>query len=223
MKGLPVLALQADRAALLRQAIPSGPVLTIGGDCAADLVPAAWANLQHPGDVALIWIDGHADLNTPASSPSGHFHGMVVRSLLGDGPAALLRHVGKPYASRQLFYISARDCDPPERDDIARLGLFRLSSAHRVEQLIAEITGRGLRRIYLHLDLDVLDPEAFPYIGVPATGGLEVEELCQMLAALRHNFSLSGAAITELNLASPDDAAAARPALESILAKGFGL
>ena len=226
VKGLDILARQADRAAALRQTLPIGPVLTIGGDCAADLTTAAWAHEQRPGDVALIWIDGHADLNTPASSPSGHFHGMVVRSLMGEGPASLVRHVARPYAPHQVFYISARDCDPAESDDIARLDLFRLSAPDRIDDLIAAITGRGLSRIHLHLDLDVLDPEIFPYVGVPAARGLTVEALCHALQRLREDFPLAGAAITELNLIDGEDSAqarAARPALQKILAEGFGL
>jgi arginase len=223
VKGLDILARQADRAAVLRQMLPAGPVLTIGGDCAADLTTAAWMNGQMPGDVALIWIDGHADLNTPASSPSGHFHGMVVRSLMGEGPASLIRHVPRPYAPHQVFYVSARDCDPSEDDDIARLELFRLSEPDKVDDLIAAISGRGLSRIYLHLDLDALDPGVFPYIGVPAAKGLTIETLCRLLQRLRQHFPLAGAAITELNLADGDDARAAQPALQKILSEGFGL
>ncbi|TXH34500.1 MAG: arginase family protein [Rhodospirillaceae bacterium] len=223
VKGLDILARQADRAAALRRTLPAGPVLTIGGDCAADLTTAAWAHEQMPDDVALIWIDGHADLNTPASSPSGHFHGMVVRSLMGEGPVALIRHVACAYAPHQVFYISARDCDSAESDDIARLDLFRLSAPDRIDDLIAAIAGRGLSRIYLHLDLDVLDPEAFPYVGVPAAQGLTVEALCRVLQHLRRHFPLAGAAITELNLANDDDARAAQPALRKILSEGFGL
>ncbi|MDY0884217.1 arginase family protein [Dongia soli] len=223
VKGLDVLARQADRAAALRKALPAGPVLTIGGDCAADLTTAAWAHQEAPGEVALVWIDGHADLNTPASSPSGHFHGMVARTLMGDGPASLIRHVPCPYTPLQVFYISARDCDPSETDDIARLDLFRLSEPDRIDDLIAAITGRGLSRIYLHLDLDVLDPAVFPYVGVPAAKGLTLEALCRSLQRLRQHFSLAGAAITELNLNDSDAAPAARPALQQILAEGFGL
>ena len=220
VKGLTVLARQADLAAAIRQSL-TGPVLTIGGDCAADLVSAAWAN--RADDTALIWIDGHADLNNPALSPSGHFHGMVVRSLMGDGPASLIRHVGRPYRPDQVFYVSARDCDPAESDDIAGMQFFRLADAAQAASLADEIAGRGLQRIYLHLDLDVLDPAAFPYIGVPAANGLGIDELCRLLQLLRRRFSLAGAAITELNISSDAEAIQAVPSLQRILRDGFGL
>jgi len=220
VKGLTVLTRQADQAAAIRQSLTE-PVLTIGGDCAADLVSAAWVNRSD--DAALIWIDGHADLNTPDISPSGHFHGMVVRSLMGDGPASLIRHVGRPYRADQVFYVSARDCDPAESDDIARMQLFRLPDAAKAAMLADEIASRGIRRIYLHLDLDVLDPAIFPYVGVPATNGLGIDELCLLLQLLRRRFSLAGAAITELNIGSDAEAIRAAPLLQLILRDGFGL
>lgn len=222
VKGLSVLARQADLALAIRQPL-SEPVLTIGGDCAADLVSAAAANRETDGDTALIWIDGHADLNNPSISPSGHFHGMVVRSLMGDGPAALTRHVTRPYRPDQVFYVSARDCDPAETEAIARQSLYRLADARAVDSLADEIARRGLGRVYLHLDLDVLDPAVFPYIGVPAAQGLDLTDLCHLLRTLRQRFRLAGAAITELNIAGPEEAAAAAPALRRILQEGFGL
>jgi arginase len=197
--------------------------LIIGGDCAADLVGAAMANCQAESEVALVWIDGHADLNNPSVSPSGHFHGMVVRSLMGDGPADLTRHVPQPYRPQQIFYVSARDCDPAENETIDRLSLFRLADPRAADILADEIARRGISRVYLHLDLDVLDPAVFPYVGVPAAHGLNLDELCHLLQTLRRRFHLAGAAITELNITHAGEAAAATPALRHILTDGFGL
>ncbi len=70
-----ILAAQA----LTARALPDGPVLAIGGDCSADLSLAARELRDRDGDVAVLWIDAHADFNSPASSPSGAFHGMVLR------------------------------------------------------------------------------------------------------------------------------------------------
>ncbi len=220
VKALDLLAANADQAAVLRAPL-SDPVLTIGGDCSVDLINAAAANAVE--DAALIWIDGHADLNSPSISPSGHFHGMVVRSLMGDGPAALLRHVKRPYRANQVFYAAVRDCDPAEIDDMARMNIFNLPVGETSERLIAAIKARGLSRVHLHLDLDALDPAAFPYVGVPAQAGLALGQLCRLLADLRRAFILAGASITECNLADDMEAEAARPLLQRILTDGFGL
>lgn len=220
VKALDLLATNAAQAKAVRDGL-RGPILTIGGDCAVDLINAAAANAAE--DAALIWIDGHADLNTPATSPSGHFHGMVVRTLMGDGPAVLVRHVTRPYRAQQVFYAAVRDCDPAETDEIARSRIFTLPVGGDAADLVAAIKAQGFSRIHLHLDLDCLDPTVFPFIGVPAPDGLDLDQLCKLLALLRTSFTLAGASITECSLADADEAAAARPLLRRILHEGFGL
>jgi arginase len=204
----------------LRRDLPE-PVLTIGGDCSVDLVNAAAVNATK--DAALIWIDGHADLNNPASSPSGHFHGMVVRALMGDGPAQLTRHVARAYRPDQIFYAGLRDCDPPEEAYIARMDIVRSAVGVLPDRLIEVIRSRGFSRIHLHLDLDSLDPGIFPYVGVPAVNGFDLDQLCQLLTALRSAFTVAGASITECNLATAHEAELARPMLRRVLQEGLGL
>src|SRR5690606_19982841 len=70
-------------------------VFTIGGDCGIEVIPVAYLNSRYD-DFALIWLDGHADLNTPESSPSGTFHGMPLRVLMGDGDPEFTALVPKP-------------------------------------------------------------------------------------------------------------------------------
>lgn len=220
VKALGVLARHADRAVALRRDLPE-PVLTIGGDCSVDLANAAAVNAIE--DAALIWIDGHADLNNPAGSPSGHFHGMVVRALMGDGPAQLTRHVTRPYRPDQIFYAGLRDCDPPEAEHIAGMDIVRSAVGDKPDRLVETIRARGFSRIHLHLDLDTLDPGVFPYVGVPAVNGFDLDQLCQLLTALRSAFTVAGASITECNLATADEAELARPMLRRILQEGLGL
>jgi arginase len=218
VKALPVLAKQADRAATLRYSL-TGPVLTIGGDCGADLVNAAFSNLSE--DAALVWIDGHADLNNPASSPSGHFHGMVARTLMGDGPESLTRHVTRPYRADQIFYAGLRDCDPAEADHIAKLSIAQTGISDRPARLVEAIKARGFSRLHLHLDLDSLDPTVFPYVGVPAAHGFTLDQLCDLLIELRRAFTIAGASITECNIANANEAEQACPLLRRILQEGF--
>lgn len=220
VKALDLLAANAQRAKAVRDGL-QGPILTIGGDCSVDLVNAATANARE--DAALIWIDGHADLNNPATSPSGHFHGMVVRTLMGDGPTALVQQVSRPYRPHQVFYAAIRDCDPAETEEITRSNIFALPVGGDATRLVAAIKAQGLSRIHLHLDLDCLDPRVFPFVGVPAVKGLDLDELCDLLEALRSSFALAGASITECSLADEREATLAHPILHRILRDGFGL
>ena len=57
-------------------------VVTVGGTCGVEAAPVAYLNERYDGNLAVVWFDGHGDLNSPATSPSGHFHGMVLRTLL---------------------------------------------------------------------------------------------------------------------------------------------
>ena len=86
---------------------PSARVFTCGGDCGVEVVPVARASRLWPG-LAIVWFDAHADLNTPASSPSGHFHGMPVRTLLGDGPPELLQLLPSRLEPSQLALVEAQ-------------------------------------------------------------------------------------------------------------------
>ena len=88
-------------------------LLTVGGDCGIDVAPVESALAQHGDRLAVVWIDAHADLNTPASSPSGAFHGMVLRTLLGAGPPELAP--ARALRPEQVVLAGVRALDPEER------------------------------------------------------------------------------------------------------------
>ena len=60
-------------------------LFTVGGTCGMEVVPISYLNRRHDSNLTVIWFDAHADMNTPASSPSATFHGMPLRVLLGEG------------------------------------------------------------------------------------------------------------------------------------------
>ncbi|CAL9556502.1 Formimidoylglutamase [Streptomyces sp. enrichment culture] len=188
--------LQAVREALAE--IPPGtPTVTVGGDCAVDLAPVESALSVFGDRLALVWFDAHADLNTPRSSPSGAFHGMVLRALIGDGPEGL-RPVRSLPADRVVL-AGARSLDPGERDLVGRRGIRHLGVEQltRPGPLLASVRATGAEAVYVHIDLDVLDPLVFPAVGTPEPGGLGVEELLGAVRALTGQFTLAGIALTE--------------------------
>ncbi|MER5624467.1 arginase family protein [Streptosporangium sp. NPDC002544] len=81
-------------------------VITIGGDCAVDIPPIAAAHARYGDALTVLWIDAHPDVYSPQSPPSGAFHGMVVRALLGDGPAGLTPE--RPLAPQQVIIAGER-------------------------------------------------------------------------------------------------------------------
>ncbi len=133
------------------QVLPDGPLPAIGGDCGADLSPDARALRHYEGELAIVWIDAHADFNTPASSPSGAFHGMVLRSLTGIGPEGLTALV--PALPSSLVLAGTRSVDAAEQHQLTAAGVESLGMraltepASVADQLKRTHTGRDhLRR-----------------------------------------------------------------------------
>ncbi|MER6424740.1 arginase family protein [Streptomyces sp. NPDC001137] len=188
--------LQAVREALAK--VPPGArTVTIGGDCAVDLAPVEAALSTFGNRLALVWFDAHADLNSPQSSPSGAFHGMVLRALIGDGPEGL-RPLHSVRADRVVL-AGARSLDPGEQDLVASRSIRHISVEQLAEPgpLLASVRATSAEAVYIHIDLDVLDPQVFPAVGTPEPGGLGVEQLLGAVRTLTEEFTLAGIALTE--------------------------
>jgi arginase len=164
-----------------------------------EAAPVAYLNERYAGDLAVVWLDAHGDLNTPGTSPSGNFHGMVLRTLLGDGPAAFVGEFKRRLHPRQVFLASTRDLDPAERDFIVDAGISvtlpgRLSDP---AGLVGQIAAAGFRHVYVHLDLDALDPATFGDTLIPTPGGPPLPAVADAIAALAREFAVVGASVLE--------------------------
>ena len=204
------------------------PVLTLGGDCVADYMSIAAALERHGEKMALLWVDAHPDINTPQTSPSGNFHGMLLRALMGEGPAELTALAPHKLTSDQLFYVGIRDADMDVEEFriIKEKNIFRLDvkevEAHRWQVLFDAIAARGFTGVYVHVDSDVMDLADYPQAVVAVPGGISVKALVAFLHAIRARFPLYGAALTEYSLeqtAGPEEEALAR----QLLVDGFGV
>lgn len=198
--------------ATLRDA--ASPTITIGGDCGVEL--GAIDHAAGAGDLAVVWIDAHPDLNTPESSPSGAFHGMVLRTLLGDGPAEVLpEHALSP---DRVILAGIRASDAAETDYIDAVGIRQLGPTElSPESLTAALVATGATSVYVHIDLDVLDPAEFACVSYPEPFGISLQELLDLIAAARAALPLVGAGITEFAPASSETAADDLPSILRIV------
>lgn len=182
-------------------ALPAGTMpLSMGGDHSVAMATVAAAFRGAARCDAVIWIDAHADLNTPASSPSGNVHGMPMAQLLGltelaDGTAL----AGQVLEPRQLVYIGLRDLDPFERSMISDLNIraYSMTDIDRLgmARVIAETADylASFSRWHVSLDADALDPGIAPGVGTKVRGGLTFREahlLMETLAAEGRTASL---------------------------------
>ncbi len=182
-------------------------ILMAGGTCGAELAPVSYLNDRYAGDLAVLWLDAHADLNTPASSPSGHFHGMVLRTLLGDGPRALVDHLLRTLEPRQVFLVGARDLDPPEAEYAAaqRIPILGDDVFEQPSRLTTMLKANGFNRLYVHFDVDVLDPAKFGASLMRAPGGgPSLAEAGALIRILRAEFDVVGLSVLEVANASAE-------------------
>ena len=161
-------------------------MLTVGGDCGVDVIPIGVARFRYGADLALAWFDAHPDLNTTHTSPSGAFHGMALAAALGIGDP---QFAADPAIGTAVL-VGARAIDPGEQMLIdaeqARVGPA------------ADLAGAAC--VYLHLDLDVLDPAEFDGACYPEPGGLSVADV---VAAIGDLPTIVGAGITECATTAP--------------------
>jgi arginase len=194
----------AQACAILKQHNPSS-IFSVGGDCTVEIAPVSFLNQHYQGDLAVVWFDAHADMNTPESSPSKTLHGMPLRTLLGEGDAQFVQNMFSTLSPSQVFLAGAREFDPDEEGYIQQHGVNVFSPqriAQSIQDLTDTITAAGFRHIYIHLDFDVFDPAEFPYTAFPTAGGLSVRQLLTVVENLRHAFQVVGFSLVEL---VPDD------------------
>ncbi|MDQ3867477.1 MAG: arginase family protein [Actinomycetota bacterium] len=164
----------------LAAALPERPVV-LGGCCCAH-VGAVEGLAARYERLALVWLDAHGDLNTPATSPSGNEWGMPLRMLLDS----------ETVAATDVALVGARELDPPEEEYISRSGL--LLGAEGVDAAIA-----AAEAVYVALDLDVLRPNGGVAPFMPTPGGPTVEETLALLERIAAAKPVAGLGLTGLS------------------------
>ncbi|MCI9859017.1 arginase family protein [Microbacterium proteolyticum] len=176
------------------------PAIVVGGDCGValgSLTPVAG------DDLAVVWIDAHADLNTPASSPSGAFHGMVLRAIAGEGESLLRLEPGIPPA--RLVLAGTRSLDAEEQRFIEHHGVRVVAPSEMADPdvLADAVVATGATRVYVHVDLDVLDPAEMAGVALPEPFGARTVDVVASIRRLRERLPLVGATLTEFSPSSP--------------------
>jgi len=182
------------------------PVMLIGGDCGVAVGAVGHAARRHP-DLVVVWLDAHPDLHTPESSPSGAFSGMALRAILGDGADGLILEAGAVGRGR-LVLAGAREYEPAEEQTAAALELSVIdaSALSDHDALAAAVVATGADALYIHVDLDVLDPAAMSGVTASVPFGVSLPDLLTSISRARAALPLVGSSIT--GFAPPSPAAA---------------
>lgn len=185
--------------------------LVLGGDhsvAAGSVAGVATAFAERGEKIGVIWLDAHADINTPESSASGNVHGMPLAHLIGEGDSRLAG-IAVPYpavSAANVAIVGLRDLDPPERDHIREWGITAFP--------MRDVDERGLRSVmadaihaacagtagfYLSVDADWVDPGEAPGVGTPVRGGATFREAHLAMELAHDSGKLLGLDFVEVN------------------------
>ena len=158
--------------------------LVLGGDHSVALGSLVGMAQARGGPGGVVWVDAHGDLNTPATSPTGNVHGMVLAAALDLAGDAFRRDgwLLPAVDPRKIALVGVRSLDDGEREVLRRIEakVFTMSDVDRigVEPCMREALAHAAGANFLHvsLDLDVVDPDYAPGVGTPVRGGLSYRE-----------------------------------------------
>jgi arginase len=185
--------------------------LVIGGDHslgAGSVGATADYAAARGSQIGLLWIDAHADMNTPATTPSGNVHGMPLAALLGQEPAELAK-IGTAFPKvrpEKTVLIGIRNLDEAEKTQVRDAGvhvftmkdLDRIGIAKVMERAIA-IANDATMGLHVSFDMDACDPSIAPGVGTPVKGGLNYREAHMVMEMLADTDRLLALDLVEVN------------------------
>lgn len=180
--------------------------LTLGGD--HSVAAGSVAGVRSTGRIGLLWIDAHADFNTPATSPSSNLHGMPLGAIVGQEPAALAPYLDEGRLEPEdVVILGLRSVDPGERM-LLRRQKIRVFTMREIDELgMANVMGkvlehfnqRHIERLHVSFDPDALDPVIAPGVGTPVPGGLFYREAHLAMEILADDGRIGSIDIVEIN------------------------
>jgi len=210
---LPQIAQTCERVGLIvSKAMDDGHMpLVLGGDHSVAMGSVAGVAAhyrQREQKIGLIWVDAHADMNTPESSPSGNVHGMPLAALIGLGAKELTHIAG--FAPKidpaNVAIIGLRDVDKQEAENVRSTGVHAFT--------MRDIDERGLRSVmqeaigyatagtagfHLSFDMDVVDPYEAPGVGTPVRGGITYREAHLAMETVSDSGKMVSMEVVEVN------------------------
>jgi arginase len=210
---LPQIARTCARLAeLVEQAADHGSVpLVLGGDHSIAVGTIAGL-VRHFGKqnqrVGVIWIDAHADMNTPESSPSGNVHGMPLACAIGRGPHELVELGGRVpmVQAENVALVGLRSVDDLERFNVRQTGVHAFTmrdiderGMRSVIEAAIQVASAGTAGFHVSFDMDSVDPSEAPGVGTPVAGGLTYREAHLAMELIGDSGAMTSVEVVEVN------------------------
>ena len=207
-------------------AVKSGAlVLVLGGDCAQVIGLLSGARRYHK-HINLLWFDRDADLNTPASTPSGRIDGMVVAHIIGKGAPELVRFWSEAPLVREpdVTLFGLERLDPPEQEFLAKSPMRHIYAADIQSKGSTKVAHEALAQVHadtrefvLHLDVDVISAEEFPAVNVPGSGGLRFDDVRASFIEFMKHKNLLGLDVAQYNPDKDPDGSGAKKLVDLLV------
>ena len=168
---------------------------TIGGDCGIEIIPVSYLASKY-NNIGVIWFDAHADINLPEESPSHNFHGMPLRTLLGEGDQTLRSLMFSQITPEQIHYIGLRSIDEKEQNKISRDKIYAPLTLD-INHLINTLKSKHIKELYIHFDVDCLDPNSYKDAYFNVNNGITTDKAEYYITELKKNFNVVGTSILE--------------------------
>jgi arginase len=207
----------------VESAVKSGALpLILSGDCISVLGVIAGAR-RYYRNVSLIYVDRDADLNVPATTPSGCVDGMVISQIIGRGAPELVRFWGEPPLVRapDVAIFGFERLDAPEEQFLTTSPLRRHPAMEVSSVGAAKAAGLALERVHvanhefvLHFDVDAINGDEFPWTNFPGTGGLSLSEVRDALRVFAKQPNLAAIVVAGYNPELDGDGLGARKLID---------
>ena len=182
--------------------------LVLSGNCGAAIGGITGLSGLIPRDLGVAWLDAHGDFNTPDTTSSGFLDGMGLATAAGLSWKNLTRTLPsfRPVKTGQILHIGGRDFDPLEELLMVEHNITRVDARNvrenglqaRLQPAIQTLEPL-VKDLYLHFDVDVLDPVETPANHFPAPGGLFPDEVIETTGMLRDHFTIRGMGIASFD------------------------
>ncbi|MED4761434.1 arginase family protein [Priestia megaterium] len=197
-----------DASAIIKKHSPDR-IIVFGGDCGVELSPIAYLNDKYDGDVAILWVDAHPDVNSPEHFENQHAH--VLGNLLGIGDEEFVSAVPKLVNPDNILYVGLNDRQPSEKKVMEQFNLRVVPPEELIEDSLAVLKWLEevkTSKVFIHFDLDVLDftefrsilfanPVAYEKMKAELPKGSSMETIIRVLQDVAKAYDVVGLGITE--------------------------
>jgi arginase len=195
-------------------------VVVLGGECTVIAGALSGALTAEP-ELSLVYFDAHGDFNTMATTPSHYISGMVLAHLCGRSVAPLLFPGARKIADDRVALVGARALDGGEITNLERSRVLRIALDREHPEAPGLVAWTRRRSVWVHVDVDVIDPREFPAVAFAAVGGPPMKDFAFVLRQVFAVADVRGISICGYDARADSERALAAP-LADLIANAVG-